>query len=89
VLLGPAAGTLAFSTRFNTKRMARCHRDISTKTSFWVYVIMILVFIGAVAMFWGYTTANERAFPSEARLYSTPVSPATIDKIKHQKDSQS
>lgn len=43
-----------------------------------LYAAMVAIFVLAVVLYWGLIQAQKRVFPSEARLYSTPVPPRTL-----------
>jgi hypothetical protein len=48
------------------------------KSSVWVYVTVVVVFLVAIAVFWGLVVAQKRVYPDEVRLYATPVPPGDV-----------
>ncbi|AGO83288.1 hypothetical protein pdul_cds_1018 [Pandoravirus dulcis] len=50
----------------------------SPRSPAWIYGVVILGFVVAVVLYGGLMLAQKRVFPSEARLYGTPVPPHIV-----------
>jgi hypothetical protein len=59
------------------KKMPRLCPE-SPRSPPWIYAVVVLGFVVAVVLYGGLMLAQKRVFPSEARLYGTPVPPHIV-----------